>query len=240
MRRQAILPITFVIAFALYFLARVPPLGAMCVMGAGLVFYTWAPILARDARDAYDRAALALLTKGKGAELRARLDGAWMFRAFAPPGEIAARRGAALAGSARWKDAAAAWREAVLAYPKGTPRAVALGFAHGAFEGGRDGDAVAGYRALLERDPGLPRVKVRLAHALARLGEQLDEADALLTAAESGGEAKSSEVVIARAAWLAAQGRKKEARASLATLTDIPAHLVDEVAALRAAAKKKG
>ncbi len=239
--RQAILPITLVLAFGLYFLARVPPLGAMCVMGAGLILFTWAPILARDSRDAYDRAALALLTRGKGAEIAARLTSAWGLRAFGPPGELAARRGAAHAGSSHWKEAADAWREAIRAYPKGMPRAVALGFSHAAFEAGRDRDAIAGYRVLLERDAALPRVKVRLAHALARLGEDLDEADACLTAAESGAEGKAPATLIARAAWLAARGRKKEARAHLESLSDVPAHLEAEVAKLRArpVSKKK-
>ncbi len=234
LRRQAILPITLVVAFGLHALAGVPWPFPICAMAAGLVLFTWAPILAKDGREAYDRAALGLLAKGRGAELVGRFAAARAFRAFGAPGYVAARRGAALAGALRWREAADAWGEAIRAYPQGMPRAVALGFSHASFEAGRYRDAMAGYRVLLDRDAGLPRVKVRLAHALARLGEDLDEADALLTAAESGAEAGAPDTVIARAAWLAARSRKKAARAALAKLDRVPPHLEAEVAELRA------
>jgi hypothetical protein len=158
---------------------------------------------------------------------------------FGPKAERAARRGAALGAAGDTLASAHAWADAVSSHAGGVvPRAVALGFAGAAFEAGWNRDASRAYRALYESDPEVPRVRARLAHSLARLGEDLDEAATLLDAAERGGS-RDVELLIARAAWLAASKRPKSARAKLEGLDAIPAHLEAEVARLRERPKKK-
>ena len=236
--RFALGPVSLVVSFALYYGAHVSQLAAMCIVGAGLVAFQWASVLANASRDSYDRAAVALLAKGRAEGLRARLHAAIPFRLFGALAERAARRGAALSATDRTLEAANAWADAVGGYPGGAvPRAVAIGFAGAAFEAGWNRDASRAYRALFESDPELPRVRTRLAHALTRLGEDLEEADALLIAAERSPRA-DVELTIARAAWLAAMKKPKSARAKLEGIEGVPAYLRGEVEKLRTRPKK--
>ncbi len=237
--RFAFGPVSLVIAFGLYYGAHASQLVVMCIVGVGLISFQWANVLANASRDAYDRAALVLVANGRGDQLGARLDAAVPFRLFGAAAERAARRGAALSALGRYEDAAKAWAEAVAGYSGGVvPPLVAVGFAGAAFEAGWDRDASRAYRALLENNPELPRVRTRLAHALARLGEDLDEADELLTAAERSAR-EDVELTIARAAWLAAKKRPKAARAKIAAVKAEPPYLAKEVAKLRARPTKK-
>jgi tetratricopeptide (TPR) repeat protein len=243
--RHAIPPVTVVLAWSLYATRHASPFVAMCIVAVGLLVFTGAEVLAGTSRDTYDRAALALQARGRSKELAARLERAFAFRLFGAPGEKASRWGAALAASGQREEAARAWGRALAGYPNAVvPRAIALGFAHAAYEAGWNRDAARAYRALMESDAGLPRVRARLAHTLARLGEDLEEADTLLTTAEASEDAVETKV--ARAAWLAASKRSAEARAIAQAIPreDVPAFLADEVATLRgpkakAAAKKK-
>jgi hypothetical protein len=231
--RFALGPVSLVIASVLLYGNLAPRFVAMCIVGAGLIAFQWASVLANGARDAYDRAAVAALAKGKGNELLAKLDGALAFRLFGPRAEWNARRGAALAAAGKTKEAADAWADALAGYPAARiPRSIALGFAAAAFEAGWSRDASRAYRTLFESDPELPRVRTRLAHALARLGEDLEESDALLAVEEKKAKV-DVETTVARAAWLAASKKPKAARAKLEGLDEIPPHLEAEVAALR-------
>lgn len=239
--RHALLPATVVVAWALYYTRHAPPFVAMCIVGVGMIVFGWANVIANGSRDAYDRASLALQARGRGKELAPRLERAVPFRLFGAPAEKASRWGAALAAAGRSEDAARAWARSIAGYPNAVvPKAIALGFAHAAYEAGWNRDAARAYRALMERDASLPRVRARLAHSLARLGEDLEEADALLRAAESTEDA--AETKVARAAWLAASGRGSEARAIVLGIAegDVPAFLEAEVAALRARGGKAG
>jgi hypothetical protein len=236
--RFALGPVSLVLAFGLYYGAHVSQFAAMCIVGVGLISFQWAAVLANASRDAYDRSAVGLLARGRGAELAARLEAAVPFRLFGAKAEQQARRGAALAAAGRTLEAANAWADSLAGYPGGVvPRAVALGFAGAAFEAGWNRDASRAYRALVDSDPEVPRVRARLAHSLARLGEDLDEASALLDAAERG--SNEPELVIARAAWLFASKRPKSARAKLEGITAVPPYLEAEVARMRARPKKK-
>lgn len=209
--RFALGPISLVIAFALFYGGYAPQLVVMCIVGLGLIAFQWASVLANASRDAYDRAAVTLMSKGEAKALRARLHAATFFRWFAPPAELAARRGAVAASLGESEEAAKQWKNAVTAYPRGVvPRSVAVGFAGAAFAAGWDRDAMRAYRALYEGDPELPKVRVRLAHALAKLGEDQEEAESLLAAAEKG--APDDEIAVARAA-LKNAGKKKVTRA---------------------------
>lgn len=198
--RFALGPVSLVVAFGLYYGGFVGQLPAMCIVGAGLVAFQWASVLANGSRDAYDRAAIGLLSRGKASELGARLEAALPFRIFGPAAEHAARLGAVQSALGQKEEAARSWAKAVAGYRGGAvPRAVALGFAGAALDAGWSRDASRAYRALFDGDPDLPRVRVRLARSLAALGEDLDEVDALLAAEERhGGDA--GEIAAARAA----------------------------------------
>lgn len=239
--RFALGPVSLVVAFALYYGGHASQLVTMVIVGVGLIAFQWASVLANASRDAYDRAAVLMQSKGRGGSLRARLDAALPFLLFGTTAEKAARRGAVLSGEGKYELAAKSWAEAVAGYPGGkVPRAVALGFASAAFEAGWNRDAARVYRSLFETDPELPRVRTRLAHALARLGEDLDEAGELLTVEEKVEEKKGRadvELAVARAAWLGARRKPKSARTKLDGQVGIPGYLDGEVAALR---EKKG
>lgn len=205
--RFALGPVSLVVAFGLYYGAHVSQFIAMCIAGVGLISFQWASVLANASRDAYDRAAVALWSKGRERELGARLEAAIPFRLFGAASERAARRGAVLSVAGKAEDAAKAWASAVAGYSGGAvPRAVALGFANAAFDAGWDRDASRAYRALYDNDPELPRVRVRLAHTLARLGEDLEEAEALLASAAKN---ESEDTEAARAALKKARAPQK-------------------------------
>jgi hypothetical protein len=220
--RFALGPVSLVAAFGLFYGGHISQFAAMCIAGVGLISFQWANVLAGSSRDAYDRAAVALLSKGRAKDLGARLQAALPFRLFGAAAEWSARRGAVLAAEGSPEPAAKAWAEAVAGYRGGAvPRSVALGFASAAFDAGWDRDASRAYRALYQTDPDLPRVRTRLAHALARLGEDLDEAETLL-AVEAKSE--SDDAVAAREALKEARsagdrpskkpGKKKKAKKS--------------------------
>lgn len=213
--RFAIGPVSLVLAFGLYYGQVISQLVAMCIVGAGLVGFQWANVLANASRDAYDRAVVALMAKGNEKALRARLEAAIPFRLFGAAGEQAARLGAVLTAEGKAEEAAKAWAKAVAGYAGGAvPRAVALGFASAAFDAGWDRDASRAYRALYDNDPELPRVRVRLAHALARLGEDLDEVETLL-AAEAKNEsddARAARDALAEARKPSKPSKKKRAK----------------------------
>lgn len=238
--RFALGPSSLVLAFALFYGGHVSQLAAMCIVGAGLISFQWASVIANASRDAYDRAAVGLLAKGKASELGARLETAYAFRVFGPSAERAARRGAVLSAAGKYPEAAKEWARAIAGYASDVvPRAVGLGFASAAFEAGWNRDASRAYRALFDGDPDLPRVRMRLAHALARLGEDLEEADALLTTEEKTRKQDDVELRVARAAWLAASKKPKAAREKLEGLGEVPGFLAAEVDALRERPAKK-
>lgn len=237
--RFALGPTSLVIAFGLFYGGYISQFAAMCIVGAGLIAFQWANVLSNGSRAAYDRAAVTLMAKGKESELGARLQSAIPFRLFGSSAEWSARRGAVLTAAGKYEEAAVAWALSVAGYTRGmVPRSVALGFASAAFEAGWNRDSSRAYRSLFEGDPELPRVRLRLAHALARLGEDLDEADGLLDAEEKR-KRDDVELTIARAVWLAATNKPKAARAKLSGIVDVPAALKDEVDGLRETPKNK-
>ena len=122
----------------------------------------------------------------------------------------------ALASFAAYARAAAraAYRGAHALYPEGAaPIAVELGLAHASYALGDDRAAIVHYRRVL-RDAGeLPRVAQNLAHALARRGEDLDEAAALVERAiEDAGTDADPALRLVQARVLAARGHRGPAR----------------------------
>lgn len=183
--RFALGPISLVVAFALYAGGHVSQLAAMCIVGAGLLSFQAAQLASDSSRDAYDRAAVPFLAREDARGLGTRLEKAFAFRVFGSTGERAAREAAVLVLAGDREPAAKAWARAVAGYGSGVvPRSVALGFASAALEAGWDRDAARAYRALYDADPELPLVRARLALSLARLGEDADEARALLAIEE--------------------------------------------------------
>jgi hypothetical protein len=213
--RFALGPVSLVIAFGLYYGQYISQLAAMIVVGAGLIGFRLVELLSNDARDAYDRAAVGLMAKGHERELGARFRAARAFRLFGTKAERSAREAAVLTAEGKKEEAAKAWASAVAGYANGVvPRSIALGFAGAAFDAGWDRDASRAYRALFEGDPELPRVRLRLAHALAKLGEDLEEVETLLAAEEKHGGDAAEIAEVRAAAKKASAPAKKKKRAS--------------------------
>ncbi|MGE3636115.1 MAG: tetratricopeptide repeat protein, partial [Sandaracinaceae bacterium] len=118
------------------------------------------------------------------------------------------------------------------------PLAVIVGAAHAAYALGQDESAIDLYGQVLAREPSIPKVARRLAHALARSGERLDRAEQLVERALSeAGDGADPELLLIAARVSAARGGRRQAKrllrraeglagSSEALLEEVRAHLL--------------
>jgi tetratricopeptide (TPR) repeat protein len=146
-------------------------------------------------------------------ELGPRYRRAIGMRLFEAPARVAERRGIVAAESGDSERARAAYQEAIEGYGEGAaPLAVRLGLAHTSYALGADDAAIRGYRTVLRDGASLPRVAKNLAHALARRGQDLGEAERLVEQLlRDAGEA-TAELKLLRALVHARRGQRGPAR----------------------------
>lgn len=183
--RNALLPVSLVLSFVLWFWARLPLWQVALAVAPLLALFALAPAWGERSLAAFDRDALSLRAKGEHRGLRARLRRAWPALLFAPPALIAEREGMVYLETGDAARAHDAYRRASEAWGESAPLPVVLGRAHAAYLAERDDDAIRIYRRLEEVSPGLPKVAVRLADALARNGKAKDARAALDAAPKS-------------------------------------------------------
>ncbi len=172
--RNALLPLSIIVAMVLYYGVRLP--FAVAAGGAFpfLLLYLLAPTWARASAAAFDRDVVPLLMRKDPAALNARFDRSLGMRLFAPPAVVAERRGLVEAQRGRHAGAREAYREALEGYGIGAPLAVLLGHAHACFELGLTDEAILAYEKVLIRDKTLPLVKSNLAKTYLKRGKPDD------------------------------------------------------------------
>nr|MDQ3036336.1 tetratricopeptide repeat protein [Myxococcota bacterium] len=136
-------------------------------------------------------------------------------------------------------DAAGARREyqRALTAAGGKPTlSMMVGLAHSAYAAGEHGEAIAAYRRVLGVDASLPRVRLRLAHALLRRDKKGDVADALeVLDAVPDAASDRTELALLRALAAARSGDRKKARATVDALSaarETHPDLMDELEAV--------
>ena len=231
--RHALIPLSLVLSFVLVYWVRVAPWWVLVVGIPVVVLYLWAPRIGRASLTRFDRDAVQLLSSGRAGLLRARYSRAIGMRLFAAPALVAERRGLVAVETGAPGRARVAYREALEGYPEDqAPLGVRLGIAHTSFAVGDDVEAIREYRAVLRSSGSYPRVLGNLAHALARRGEDLPEAETLAerALAEAGAPPPAS-LLLVRALVHAKRGQRGPARKILKATRgqDADAHLREEV-----------
>lgn len=183
--RELLLPTTVFGCFALYYLAEQPFWLVMTCAVPMLCLYALAPLWAARSMAAFDRDSVRLLASRAPARLRSRYARSLGMRLFAPAGAVAERKGMMLLECGSVHAAREAYREALDEFGPAAAERVVLGAAHASFAAGEDADAIVLYRRVLERVGALPGVERKLAHALIRHGEDLEDALQLLDRSES-------------------------------------------------------
>lgn len=216
--RNALIPISVVLSFALYYQAHWSLPAITLVLATSMLTRALIPRWAERSRADFDRDAIGLVASRRLDALRSRLRRATGMRWFGAPALVAEREGMVAAERGEMKTAYLAYERALSGYEGAAPISVVLGYAHASRATGHDDEAEKAYRAVL--DAGLPRVHVGLAHVLARADRALDEAEALLDKAEpqARDEAQRAEIALVRALVLVRRGKKKKARAALSEL----------------------
>ncbi|HJL19270.1 MAG TPA: hypothetical protein RMH99_26635 [Sandaracinaceae bacterium LLY-WYZ-13_1] len=215
--RHALIPLSLLVCFVLVYQVRVAPWWVAVVGVPAVLLYLAAPRIGRISLSRFDRDAVQLLAGGRREGLRGRYARALGMRLFAPPALVAERRGLVAAQTGEPGRARAAYRAALDAYPEGrAPLGVRLGLAHASFALGDDEAAIRGYREVLRSSGSYPRVARNLAHALARRGEDLKEAERLAERALEEASEPSDELLLVRALVHAARGQRGPARKILA------------------------
>ncbi|MCA9608022.1 MAG: hypothetical protein KC619_20580 [Myxococcales bacterium] len=209
--RHALIPLSLVVCFALVYWLRVAPWWVAVVGGPVIALYVLAPKIGQRSLARFDREAVQLLAKGRASALGARYARAIGMRLFAPPARVAERRGLVAAETGAPDRARVAYREAIAGYPEDrAPVSVRLGLAHACYALGDDREAIRLYRAILRAEGTFPNLERRLAHALARRGEDLKEAERL--ADEARRQSDDPEAQLIRALVHARRGQRGPAR----------------------------
>jgi len=212
--RHALIPASIAVCFTLVYGVEAPPWSVLAVGAPVVLLYLLAPGIGRASMARFDRDAVRLLSTGQRRRLPGRYARALGMRLFAPPAKVAERRGLVHAETDAPGPARAAYREALDAYPEdAAPVGVLLGLAHAAYALGDDPDAIARYRAVWRRSKTFPRVARNLAHALARRGEELKEAEELAERALADApEPPPADLLLVRALVHARRGQRGPAR----------------------------
>lgn len=217
--RAALIPLSLVVVFFLYYAAQVPFGAAASASIPFLALFLLAPLWAKHSTTAFDRDVVRLLTTGGEERLEARLGRALGMRLFAPPAWVHERRGLVAAELGRHGEARRAYRKAMKCYedPDQAPMAVQLGYAHASYALGDDIEAIRGYRKVLATQGPMPQLERNLAHALIRRDEDLKEAMELLDRAEpqARDDGERTEIALIRALGEARRGRRATAKEAL-------------------------
>jgi hypothetical protein len=211
--RNALIPLSIVVCFVLVYVVRAAPFWVLPIGALVTALYLAAPWVGRRSTARLDRDLVRFLSRGEQRRLAGRYRRAIGMRLFAPPAVAAERRGLVAAESGDHRRARDAYRAAEAGYGEGeAPLSVRLGLAHACYALGDDESAVLGYRAVLRDAPGLPRVKVSLAHALARSGRDLREAERLTEELLRQAGDAPGEITLLRALVHARRGQKGPAK----------------------------
>ncbi len=211
--RNLLIPSSIVLCFVLVYVVGVPAQWVIPVGAAFMAIYVVAPVVGRRSLARFDRDAVQLLARGERHALPARYRRAVGMRLFAAPALVAQRRGMIAAECGRPDAACEAFAEAVAGWGGDAPLAVRLGLAHASFALGDDDEAIRSYRSVLLESPGLPNVARNLAHALARQGRDLAEAERLVEdLILEAGDAPSPQLSLLRGLVHARRGQRGPAR----------------------------
>ena len=217
--RAALIPLSLVVVFFLYYAAEVPFGAAASASIPFLALFLAAPLWARRSTTRFDQDVVRLLTTDAKDRLEGRLSRALGMRLFAPPAWVHERRGLVASELGRHGEARAAYRKAMKAYddPEQAPMAVLLGYAHASYALGDDIEAIRSYRKVLATQGTMPKLERNLAHSLIRRDEDLKEAMELLDRAEAGAQSPEArtEVALIRALGDAKRGRRATAKDAL-------------------------
>lgn len=232
--RNALIPASIASCFVLVYVVEANPVWVFPVGLAVMALYLLAPGIGRRSLSRFDRDAVQLLARGKKSELEARYRRALGMRLFAAPAIVAERRGLVAAEVGAPERARDAYLAALEGYGPGeAPLSVRLGLAHACYALGDDEEAIRHYRAVVAESGGLPQVAQRFAHALARRGEALDEAERMAEPLLAGDP--PPERLLIRALVHAKRGQARQARKLLArcagaegeSVTQLRAEVVD-------------
>ncbi len=220
--RNVLIPLSITTCFVLVYVIEAPPFWVLPIGGAVMALYLAAPVLGKRSLSRFDRDLVQLLATGRRGALPARYRRALGMRFFAAPALAAERRGLIAAESGHPQRALEAYRAAVEGYGDGeAPLSVRLGLAHASYAVGEDDEAIRSYRAVLRDNPGLPKVKTNLVHALARSGRDLAEAERLSEELlREAGDPPSTELRMLRALVHARRGQRGPAKKLLRAAAD--------------------
>lgn len=231
--RNALIPASIATCFVLVYAVEVRPFWVFPIGIAVMALYLAAPWIGKRSLARFDRDAVQLLARGRRADLEPRYRRALGMRLFAPPALVAERRGFVAAETGAPARAREAYLAALEGYGPGeAPLAVRLGLAHACYALGDDDEAIRAYRSVMNDAGGLPRVAQSLAHALARRGDDLNEAERLADELlRDAGERASAEVRLLRALVHAKRGQKAPARKLLTACRDADGELAKRLRA---------
>lgn len=230
--RNILIPTSIVLCFVLVYVVGVPVKWVLPIGAAFMLLYVLAPVLARRSLASFDREAVQLLASGRRSQLVARYRRALGMRLFAAPALVAQRRGMVASELGHASAARAAFEEASEGWGGEPPLAVRLGLAHASFALRDDGEAIRHYRRVLGEAPGLPHVARNLAHALARHGDDLVEAERLSAdLLAKAGDGASAELALLRALVHAKRGQRGPARKLLRATEDATGLAVESLRA---------
>lgn len=215
--RNALIPLSIATCFVLVYVVEAPPWTVLPIGLVVMALYLAAPRLGRRSLARFDRDLVQLLARGSRAELWARYHRAVGMRLFEAPARVAERRGIVAAETGDPEGARDAYQEALEGYADGAaPRSVQLGLAHASYAIGDDEAAIRAYRAVLSGGASLPRVARNLAHALARRGQDLGQAERLAEQLLREAPEPEGELLLLRALVHARKGQRGPARKLLA------------------------
>lgn len=233
--RELILPAMVIGGFTLYYFAEQPLWVVLCAALPLLVLYAAAPLWAARSVAAFDRDSVRMLATRDPQRLKRRYQRALGMRLFAAPGQVAERRAMVLLECGAARAAQAAFSEALEELGTRAPDRVVLGAAHASFAAHDYANAIALYRRVLRGVGALPGVERKLAQALVRHGEDLQNALGLLarTEHEVGSGAPKQELYLTCALAHAKLGEHALAQAALARAEKEHAEPSEEARALR-------
>lgn len=228
--RNALIPASIASCFVLVYVVEANPAWVWPIGLSVMALYLLAPRIGQRSLARFDRDSVQLLAQGKKAELEARYRQAIGMRLFAAPAVVAERRGLVAAELGAPERAREAYLAALEGYPQGeAPLSVRLGLAHACYALGDDEEAIRHYRAVHASAGGLPRVKQSFAHALARRGESLDEAEKMAEELLASGEEPPR--LLLRALVHAKRGQKRAAKDLLERTADASDPLSEQLRA---------
>lgn len=214
--RAALIPLSLVVVFFLYYAAKLPFGAAASASVPFLALFLLAPLWAKHSTTRFDRDVVRLLTTDAKGRLEGRLRRAVGMRLFAPPAWVHERRGLVASETGAHGEARQAYRKAMKGYedPDEAPMAVLLGYAHASYALGDDIEAIRSYRKVLATQGPMPKLERNLAHSLIRRDEDLKEAMELLDRAEPKAQtpAERREIALIRALGDAKRGRRATAK----------------------------